>query len=219
MDTVGERIRTEREKQGVSRAELARSARIAVTTLSDLELGFSKSTTALHLIAARLGLQPDWLATGKGRKFAATPADQEGEWPGVVGYAQVVGLGTGAEAQEYAETHSLKFRASSLAKKRLHVGNLRVFYGQGDSMFPRIHDGDAVLFDTSDIKPRDGSVFVILWKGEYFAKRCEIIDDLVLFKSDNPNDNHGWQKARRMDTGRDPITIIGRVRWIGSWED
>src|SRR5690606_35071593 len=40
------------------------------------------------------------------------------EWVDVQGYAQAVGLGKGAEAQEYAETHKLKFRAESLARKR-----------------------------------------------------------------------------------------------------
>ena len=31
--------------------------------------------------------------------------------------------------------------------------------------------------------------------------------------------DHGWTKPRRMDDKRHPIEVIGRVRWIGSWED
>lgn len=69
--TIGERIRAERESQGISRQELARAGGIAVTTLSDLELGGSKSTTALHKIAARLSVSADWLETGRGPKAAA----------------------------------------------------------------------------------------------------------------------------------------------------
>ena len=70
MQTIGSRIRAEREAQQVSRAELAKYAGIAPTTLSDLELGESKSTTALHKIATRLGLRAEWIETGKGPKHA-----------------------------------------------------------------------------------------------------------------------------------------------------
>lgn len=222
METIGTRIRAEREAQGVSRAELARSAGIAPTTLSDLELGLSKSTTALHKIARRLGLRPEWLETGRGAK-EPTNDPTESDWADINGYAQAIGLGGGPEAQEYAETHKLKFRAESLARKRLRPNNLAVMYGKGDSMEPRIHSGDAILFDTSDTTPRDGQMYVVMVDGggaakEYHVKRCEVIDDLVFFKADNPRGDHNWRKPKRLDSPRHPIQIIGRVRWIGSWE-
>ena len=142
----------------------------------------------------------------------------EDDWADVRGYAQAVGLGKGAQAQEYAETHKLKFKADSLRRKRLNPEKLSVMYGQGDSMEPRIRSGDAVLFDESDTTPRDGAIFIVLWKGEYYAKRCETLDDLIYFKSDHADGDHHWKKPKRMDASRDPIQIIGRVRWIGSWE-
>jgi len=152
------------------------------------------------------------------------PPTDSGDWADIKGYAQAMGLGGGPEAQEYAETHRLKFRAESLAKKRLRPDALAVMYGRGDSMEPRIHSGDAVLFDTTDTRPRDGHLYVIMVDGggaakEYQVKRCEVIDDLVFFKADNPRGDHNWRKPKRMDSPRHPIHIIGRVRWIGSWEE
>ncbi len=141
------------------------------------------------------------------------------DWDDVLGYAQAVGLGKGAEAQEWAETHKLKFRADSLARKNLRPAGLAVMYGSGDSMLPRITPGDAILFDTHDTAPKDGAVFVVQWKGEIYAKRAELIDDAVFFRADNPSGDHHWRKPKRMDAKRDPIQILGRVRWIGSWED
>ena len=44
MDTIGTRIRAEREAQGISRNDLAKAAGIAPTTLSNLELGLSRSS-------------------------------------------------------------------------------------------------------------------------------------------------------------------------------
>lgn len=68
VETIGDRVRAEREAQKLSRPVLARAVGIAPTTLSDLELGLSKSTTALHKIAARLGVRVEWLETGKSPK-------------------------------------------------------------------------------------------------------------------------------------------------------
>lgn len=144
------------------------------------------------------------------------------DWDDVRAYSQAAGLSEGAEIEEYVKTHSLKFRAESLARKRLNHSRLGVLYGKGDSMEPRIHSGDAILFDESDTTPRDGHIYVILVPGagaeSYSVKRCQMVDDLVLFVSDNPKGDHNWKRPRRMDDPKKPIKVIGRVRWIGSWE-
>ena len=140
-------------------------------------------------------------------------------WADIQGYSQAVGLGKGAEAQDYAETHKLKFKADSLTRKGLFPNNLVVMYGHGDSMLPRIKEGDALLFDTSDKKPQHERIFIVQVGKEIYAKRCLVLDDLVFFDSLNSNGDHRWNKAKRMDSKHDPVQIIGRVRWIGSWED
>lgn len=173
---------------------------------------------AVMLFSRILGCEPVDIRSDLPEQRGVTTTADAG-WEDVLGYGQAIGLGRGAEAQDYAETHKLKFKSSSLLKKRLNPTNLAVMYGDGDSMEPRIHPGDAILFDTSDTTPRDDCIFVILWKGEYFAKRCEILDGMVFFKADNPAGDHAWRKSKRMDAKNDPIQIIGRVRWIGSWEN
>lgn len=224
MDTIGSRVRQEREAQGVDRKELANRTGIGYSTISELERGGMQTTTKLRLIADALGVSLRWLETGKGPKEPAahSGSSTEADWADIQGYAQAMGLGSGAEAQEYAETHKLKFRADSLSRKRLRPHALAVMYGKGDSMEPRIHSGDAILFDTSDTRPRDGDLFVIMTNGaaakEYNVKRCEIIDDEVFFKADNPAGDHNWKKPKRMNGAKHHIEIIGRVRWIGSWE-
>lgn len=75
-ETIGERVRREREAQGISRKDLASYAGIGVSTLSDLELGLSESTTKLHRIAEKLGLRVQWLETGRGAKLGVSePAE------------------------------------------------------------------------------------------------------------------------------------------------
>lgn len=225
LNTVGDRIRYARDHGPtgkVPRKDLAAAADIAYSTLADVENGNSASTTALHRVAKRLRVRVEWLETGRGAMEAPAEADSDAEWPPVLGYAQAVGLGSGAEAAEYEETHKLKFRADSLARKGLRPDRLAVVYGKGDSMLPRIRSGDAILFDTSDTNPVDGHLYVIAMEGaantEYNVKRCEILDEDVFFRADNPSGDHNWRKPRNMHNKRNPIKVIGRVRWIGSWE-
>lgn len=177
---------------------------------------------ALIIFAKVLGVDPTDIRSDlpEQTENPSPPAGaDETEWDNISGYSQPASLGTGHEPNEYAEAHKLKFRASSLRRKGLRPQHLHVYYGAGDSMEPRITEGDAILFDTSDTTPKDGAIFMIQRGREIFAKRCEILDGIVYFRSDNPRGTHTWNKARRMDNPRDPITILGRVRWIGSWED
>ena len=172
-------------------------------------------------------VRPEWLDSGDGVDgypfLSDEPSPAAGtEWTVIPGYSQAAGLGQGREAVEYEQTHGLMFRRDSLNKKHLNASKIAVLYGHGDSMLPRIKTGDAILFDTSDTRPSDGDLFVIRMDGandrEYNVKRCKVVDDLVLFEADNPSGDHHWRSAKRMDNKRHPITIIGRVRWIGSWE-
>ena len=144
-------------------------------------------------------------------------------WVEVTGYSQAMGLGTsGPEAHEHTETHKLKFRTESLARKRLNPEALAIMYGQGDSMEPRIESGDAIMFDLSDTIPRNNGVYVIYTMGinggEYNVKRC-LIDKSkrVCFVADNPSGDHDWKEPRYVDDPSFPIHIVGRVKWIGGW--
>lgn len=179
---------------------------------------------ALLFFADQLGVPPEAIRDDLPElrlqsRVSDAPAHYEAGWDEVRGYAQAAGLGAGAEAEEYADTHKLKFRAESLRRKGLVPRNLCVYYGQGDSMEPRIREGDAILFDTSDTTPKDGAIFIVQHGREILAKRCEVLDGTAYFRSDNPNGDHNWRKPKRLDNPRDPLQILGRVRWIAGWED
>ncbi len=226
MSTMAERVKQAMALRGMTAPDLIARKVLSKAGIYFILDGTTKAekirAATVAKLSAALQVNPEWLQYGRG-PMEGGASIPEGEWEDVRGYAQAMGLGGGPEAAEYAETHKLKFKASSLARKRLRAPALAVMYGKGDSMEPRVLSGDAILFDTSDTRPRDGALFVILVPGahnpEYQVKRCELLDDLVYFKADNPHGDHNWKKARRMDDKKNPIQIIGRVRWIGSWED
>ncbi len=224
MNTIGERIKEARRVRGMSRPQLAEAAKIKYPTLAGIENNDQAGTTQLPLIAEALGVSAKWLQTGKGPMEVGLAAVDQDDYADVTGYAQAVGLGAaGAEAEEYAETHSLKFKKASLRRRGIYGRNLAIYYGKGDSMEPTIEDGDAILFDTSDTRVADGCLYLIQVHGaanpEYYVKRAMVLDGTVFFSSDNPKGDHHWQKPRRMDSKREPITVVGRVHWIGGWAD
>jgi len=228
MDTMAERLKRALTLRGMSPSDL-----IARKVLSKAGIYFLldgtttaekvRATTISNLSKA-LQVNPDWLQYGRGPIEGSNHASNDDDYVSVVGYSQAVGLGAGGtEAEEYAETHKLKFKASSLRRRGIHNHPLAVYYGKGDSMEPIINDGDAILFDTSDTKPVDGALYVIQVDGqaypEYYVKRALVLDGAVYFQSDNPAGDHHWRKPRRMDSKREPISVIGRVHWIGGWAD
>lgn len=166
----------------------------------------------------RWGINSTWLTTGAGSMMVPKPAKQEQpDWSDVVGYAQAAALGDGSLPEDYAETHSLKFRASSLRRKGLRADRLAVYYGDGDSMEPTIETGDAILFDTSDTRMQDGKIFMVRYDGHVTAKRLVKLGRSWFLASDNATDPK-WRKPVPIDETKD-FEVIGRVRWIAGWED
>ncbi|WCE04462.1 S24 family peptidase [Pseudoxanthomonas sp. JBR18] len=161
-------------------------------------LGIEASSIRTDLPEQQLGIEPD-----------------TSDWADVEGFQANIALGDGAANEEWQEAHKLKFRASSLRRQGLFPGNLQVFYGRGDSMEPRIHDGDAILVDRSDTRPVDDGIFMLENEDGAYAKRLSKIDGRWFVTSDNGHDPK-WRKPVALE-GRKPFKILGRVRWVGSW--
>lgn len=213
--SIGDRIKEVRKlRNGMSRTRLSELSGVKYPTLAGIENNDQSETTKLPDIAAALGVNIRWLQTGKGPRDYV--ADTEG-WQDITAYTQAAAMGDGSVPDDYAVTHKLKFKASSLQKKGLFANKLSVFYGSGDSMLPRIQDGDALLFDMSDTKPRDGHIYIVKYDGGYYAKRLNQYGDQWFLVSDNTADPK-WRKPVLIDFSNG-FEIVGRVRWIGSWEN
>ena len=150
------------------------------------------------------------------------PASEYANWAEVLAYSAAVGLGDGEEAQEYAVTHGLKFRRDSLRRKGLLGADLAILYGKGDSMEPVIQTGDAVMFNRDDRIPRHEELYVVQLPGvnlhdQISVKQAELVGDIVTFRALNPEGDHQWRRPRLMLDKRNPITVVGKVCWVGKW--
>lgn len=205
----------------MSRSELAARSGVKYPTLAGIENGDQQSSTFLPDIAAALDVNLDWLRTGKGPRDK-TVALADDAYTEVVAFSAAVGLSDGEEAHEYAVTHGLKFRTESLRRKGLLGADLAVLYGKGDSMEPVIGTGDAVLFNRDDTTPRHECLYVVQLPGvgahdQVSVKLAEIIGDIVTFRALNPAGDHHWRTPRLMNDRRNPITVVGKVCWVGKW--
>lgn len=82
----------------------------------------------------------------------------------------------------------------------------------GDSMEPKLYEGDVVVINTADRKLADGEVFAVNYEGEAVIKRLVRERGAWWLFSDNPD-----QIKHRPRGCRDgECIIIGRVVWKGS---
>lgn len=219
MTSIGQRVRSVRDECGWSRAKLSRMTGISATAISDLELGLSKRSLSLHRLAEALSVRVEWLETGKGQRGRS---DADGIYSTISAFSAHVGLSDGEEAQDYATTHGLKFRTDTLRSKGLLGANLAVLYGKGDSMEPVIETGDAVLFNKDDTSPKHEQLYVVQLPGvnhhdQISVKQAELVGNLVTFRALNPQGDHHWRSPRLMDDPRNPVTVVGKVCWVGKW--
>jgi phage repressor protein C with HTH and peptisase S24 domain len=87
---------------------------------------------------------------------------------------------------------------------------LQLETARGESMLPRIHDGDLLLVDTSEQRVRSFGVYVLEVAGERLVKRLQRkVDGSLILISDNPRYEADHLVAAEVAN----IRVIGRVLW------
>ena len=79
METLGERVKAEREAKPWSQQRLADEVtkagfEIGQSAIGNIESGRVKEPKSIVQLAAALGVSPRWLQTGKGDKAASAPS-------------------------------------------------------------------------------------------------------------------------------------------------
>jgi phage repressor protein C with HTH and peptisase S24 domain len=101
----------------------------------------------------------------------------------------------------------LGFQREWFNKRGYNPDKLLAVTVSGQSMEPRLNDGDTVIINTADAKPVDGDVFAINYEGELLIKRL-VRDDGDWWLS---SDNSDAIKYPRKRCAGDICLIIGRI--------
>lgn len=235
MSKTGERIKAARIAKGLTQAQAAQLVGISKQAFGQIESGKTKSPRpeTLFLIADALGVPERELAAARpysGESVVVSYMRSAREPDPIVPYKPAApdhvevpvfdlraAAGPGAANLESALKGSLLFRKNSLRKKAISTSTSAVGYVRGESMLPRLRDGDSILFDRSDITIRSGRVYVFRFGDEVFVKRIFVDGSRLRVSSDNKSDPQ-WADWFIEASDHD-LEVIGRVRWVGSWED
>lgn len=75
MTTLAHRIKREMERLGITQEELAEKANVSQSLIHKLTSGKAQESRKISQLAEALGVNTDWLATGKGDKSISPYAD------------------------------------------------------------------------------------------------------------------------------------------------
>ncbi|WP_058570034.1 XRE family transcriptional regulator [Xylella fastidiosa] len=202
METIGSRVRKEREAQNITRSDFAKKTGIGYSTIAELERGGMQTTTKLRLIADALDVSLQWLETGKGPKNKGTPIATSFLSLGTQEpYIQrpyilveqldaVADMGGGRENLDYPEViRSMEYTEAFIRNLIGFIprhGRLKLVTGCGNSMAPVIQPGDVVLVDTGiQMFEGDGIYLINTGHGQQI-KALQDRGDAVYVVSANP---------------------------------
>lgn len=189
--------------------------------IRDIRAGRSVSVDRLAALSAVLDLE---LYFGPPRGGA----EPSGDFALVPLHAAELSAGPGAAADDADRVETLlAFRRDWLARLGLPPARAALARIRGDSMEPRLRDGDLVLLDTGRTDPRrplkgpEGNIFALRHQGELIVKRVELPPD----PPRGPDDpalvlvSENWSYApvrvtrRALEDGS--TEVLGLVRWWG----
>lgn len=214
--------------------EVLDAARVPVTEFAE-KVGTPYSTFRAYLTGSRApsaevlagvfklsGFFPSWLLTGEGprrvdqlagmdahyavseRAMAATSA----EFVVIPRYNVAASAGPGAQNGHESEMRGLCFRRSWIDKKGLQASSLKVIDVCGDSMVPRLTDGDQVLIDMSQTAPKNGFAYVLLQGDDLLVKYAQLLP-LGILRLSSENQTY---KPYDIDLSKESgVSILGRV--------
>ena len=178
MNTFSERVRSRRKELGLSQKDLADATGLSQTTISDIERGRNDGSREVVALAKVLRVQPQWLAYGLLPKELGMdetgydnivqgiriPITKNNRVP-VVGTAQLGDDGYWAE-MDYPTGHGDGFVEFYCRDDNAYAVRCR-----GDSMMPRIRNGEFVVVDTKATPLPGDDVLVKHADGRVMVKR------------------------------------------------
>jgi len=239
--TLAQVIKRRRKAAGLSQQKLAAKAGVSQSTVGNLEAGSRGDKgdvpASLPAIAVALGASTEELAREAGIRLPLRPLDlamPDGATP-VIAWRHEDDLG--GEIDPYVfiprveirasagsgkpivepsandERQPQAFRADWIRRKGWKAANLVCIYADGNSMSPRIDDGDCLLVDRAQTAVIDGKIYAIAWDQEMRVKRLyKRVGGGLIVHSDNEREHP------RFDLSQDQlqqVVIVGRVVWIG----
>jgi len=188
--TLAIRIREARAQRGLDQAKLAAKLDIATRTLQRWEKGEQvPDSNDLIRLAKTTTVSPHWLLTGEGSMFASEYPEgkilplQTGRYRKVdlISLPLLSSVPGGAPSLMFHPEHVEKY----ITVDDIHDSGAFALEVKGNSMAPRIEDGDIIVVSPK-LDARSGDICVVRVSDEDTVKRIKIDDTLVYLIPLNP---------------------------------
>lgn len=200
---MGDRLKFEMKKKGITSAELARRSGVLTSFIYDIVSGKSgnPSTIKLARIADSLGVSLTYLVRGEEDRYETTAADSD-----IKNFVNIPYIPSGITNIKYLfnkEWIKVYFDAE--------LANLRTFIVNSDNMEPTLLRLDTVLLDISKKEPSPPGIFIICDDLGLTAKRLEYIAEKNSSYISVISDNHLYSTY---ECSASEINVVGRVVWL-----
>lgn len=210
---IGQRLKMEMKKRGISSAELAKRADVKTSFIYDIISGKSTnpSTVKLARVAESLDVGLGYLV---GNTDSPVSDTKEKKSPAAYVAIPRITVDVSATGNTFAsvehEEECYYFRKSWITDRlKVAPSDLRLLYIRGDSMEPTLYHNDIVLVDTTKKVPSPPGIFVLFDGFGLVSKRLEYIAGQNAFRVMSDNPQYSTYERSAPDT-----FIIGRVVWF-----
>jgi len=209
--SLGQRLRAEMKKRGVSSTDLARMADVKTSFLYDVISGKSANPSSIKLarVAESLGISLTYLAGTSdtpegGYEFSLSPK--------IAGYAslQQITVRNGAITSRERTPEPLQFQNEWLkAALGTPASELRLLMVESDNMQPTLLPGDTLIIDTTERHASPPGLFVFFDGVALVVKRAEFLphSGKIRISCDD-------QRYAAYESLPEEAAIIGRVVWL-----
>lgn len=210
---IGERLKEERERIGLSQTALAQIGGVGKTTQIKYEKGASSPDSSYLSAVSDEGV--DIFYVLKGQRSGTTTAQSLGvalnepleDLSPVKMYDIEAAAGAGRSFEGEPIKTTLYFSSAELAEQGLDPAQVVGIKVRGDSMDGTLADGDWVLVDRSNRDPKQEGVFLLLVSGERRIKRVQRLAGGALYLI---SDNEHYQPEMIKPQDMHDVEILGR---------
>lgn len=175
MTEISDRIMSTRKAAGLSRRAFAEALGIGEAKVQALETARQRvDHDVLASIADRFEVDANWLLFGDIRHYAVDSNDPA--------FVQIPRYTVSAEAgnsgsyiSDPVDVTYYAFSLQWIKRRGLDPKELQIIEVRGDSMEPKLWEGDLILIDRSQKDPKDGKAFVVRVWDEFVVKHVQII--------------------------------------------
>ncbi|WP_052475673.1 XRE family transcriptional regulator [Halomonas sp. KHS3] len=210
---IGERLKEERERIGLSQTALAQIGGVGKTTQIKYEKGASNPDSSYLSAVADEGIDIFYVLKGQrsetvtAQSFGVPLSEPSPGFSPVKMYDIEAAAGAGRSFEGEPIKTTLYFSSDELAEQGLDPAQVVGIKVRGDSMDGTLADGDWVLVDRSNRDPKQEGVFLLLVSGERRIKRVQRLAGGALYLI---SDNEHYQPEMIKPQDMHDVEILGR---------